>query len=168
MNLARVAASSEDHFAPTAPAVPHDANGWALYRDRTRAMLRRYFRMSLDLGRVPSILGGQLFRARITSYRARNFEDLVIFVHDMEQCLRRLDPLSRLLIARIVLEEYETDEVAQQLRTTRRQVNRRLETALDRASELLVECRLMQALHREGLPPKKRPARVDSDRWWSD
>ncbi len=145
-----------------------DVNGWALYRDRTRAMLRKYFRMSLDLGRVPSILGGQLFRARITTYQARNFEDVVIFVHDMEQCLRRLDPLSRLLIARVVLEEYESDEVASQLRTTRRQVNRRLETALDRASELLVECQLMQAIHRDGLPPKKRPARADSDRWWTD
>jgi hypothetical protein len=143
-----------------------EPNGWALYRDRTRALLRRYFRLSLHLGRIPSLVGRRVFRARITHYRTRTFEDIVIFVHDMEQCLHRLDPLSRILIGRIILEEYDSDEVASQLRTTRRQVNRRLEIALDKTSEILVTADIMKPFHAENLPPKKRPARVDSDSWW--
>ncbi len=147
--------------------IPQDCNGWALYRDRTVAMLRKYFRMSLDLGRTPSLLGGELFRARVTAYQAHTFEDVVIFVHDMEQCLRRLDALSRLLLGKIVLQEYTTDEVAAELRTNRRQLNRRLELALDLTSEILVMADLMQPLHESGLPPKKRPARADCDSWWN-
>ena len=33
-----------------------------LYRAQTERMLRRYFRLSLDIGRLPSILGGEVFR----------------------------------------------------------------------------------------------------------
>ncbi len=149
-------------------SIPANANGWALYRDRTVALLRRYLRLSLDLGRTPSLLGGQMFRARVTAYRAHTFEDVVIFVHDMEQCLRRLDPLSRILIAKIVLAEYTSDEVAGQLRTTRRQINRRLELALDQTSEMLVTSDLMFSMHADRLPPKNRPVRVDHDSWWPD
>ena len=169
MMLLTLAAGAEEDFPPSQPAqIPPDCDGWALYRDRTIAMLRKYFRMSLDLGRVPSLLGGELFRARVTAYQAHTFEDVVVFVHDMERCLERLDPLSRLLIARIILQEYTSDEVAVQVRTTRRQVNRRLDMALDRTSEILVTSDLMQALHRSSLPPKKRPTRVDCDSWWTD
>ncbi len=171
MNALKLHAAADTGAAPPPPPsqqLPPACDGWALYRDRTIAMIRKYFRMSLDLGRVPSLLGGELFRARVTVYRARTFEDVVIFVHDMEQCLRRLDPLSRILIAKLILEEYDSDEVAAQLRTTRRQVCRRLEIALDRTSEILVVAGIMQALHQDGLPPKKRPARVDCDSWWSD
>jgi hypothetical protein len=169
MRLLKLAAEAEDDSVSSQPhRTPYECNGWALYRDRTIAMLRKYFRMSLDLGRVPSLLGGELFRARVTVYQAHTFEDVVVFVHDMERCLERLDPLSRLLIARIVLQEYSSDEVAVQVRTTRRQVNRRLDLALDRTSEILVTADLMQALHRSTLPPKKRPTRVDCDSWWAD
>ena len=52
------------------------------YRGRTMALLRRYFRMSLDIGRLPSLLGREFFRARVTSYRVHSFEDVVILVHD--------------------------------------------------------------------------------------
>src|SRR4051812_24883949 len=62
------------------------------YHDRSIAMLRRYFRMSLEIGRMPSVLGREVFRARVTSYRVHTFEDAVIFVHDVEKCLEQLDP----------------------------------------------------------------------------
>jgi hypothetical protein len=35
------------------------------------------------------------------------FEDRVIFVHDMEKCLDRLDESSRQLIARHILQEHD-------------------------------------------------------------
>ena len=75
----------------------------SLYHDKTIALLRRYFRMSLEIGRMPSVLGREVFRARVTSYRVRTFEDAVIFVHDVEKCLEQVEPFSRQLIARVIL-----------------------------------------------------------------
>src|ERR1043166_9161590 len=36
----------------------------ASYRGRTKSLLRRYFRKSLEVGRVPSIIGREFFRAQ--------------------------------------------------------------------------------------------------------
>src|SRR5438128_12008129 len=74
------------------------------YRDRTRALLRRYFYTSIEVGRLPSLLGREFFRAKVTYYRASSFEDAVIFVHDVERCLQSLDPVSHRLIAMIVVQ----------------------------------------------------------------
>jgi len=58
------------------------------YRRRTVALLRRYARASVEVGRLPSLLGREFFRSRVTSYTMRNFEDVVIFVADMEQAIQ--------------------------------------------------------------------------------
>ena len=66
--------------------------GLAFYRKRTEILLRRYIEsVSMDMGRVPSVMGNLKFRGRGSSYRIRNFEDAVIFVIDVERCLKRLD-----------------------------------------------------------------------------
>ena len=57
------------------------------YRRRTVALLRRYARASVEVGRLPSLLGREFFRSRVTSYTMRNFEDVVIFVADMEKAI---------------------------------------------------------------------------------
>src|SRR6516165_10165417 len=44
-----------------------DPNLW-LYRNRTLAMLYRFFRLSMEVGRLPSILGQEFFRNQVTSY----------------------------------------------------------------------------------------------------
>lgn len=49
----------------------------AFYRKYTEAILRRYVRMSLEAGKVPSLLGREMFRAKITNYRVESFEDVV-------------------------------------------------------------------------------------------
>ena len=68
------------------PTVSARVRDLSAYHDRTIALLRRYFRMSLEIGRMPSVLGREVFRARVTSYRVQTFEDAVIFVHDVERC----------------------------------------------------------------------------------
>src|SRR5208282_3106417 len=60
------------------------------YRRRTVALLRRYARASVEVGRLPSLLGREFFRSRVTSYTMRNFEDVVIFVADMERAIGKL------------------------------------------------------------------------------
>ena len=64
------------------------------YRGRTVKLLRRYLRMAIEAGRLPSILGSSFFRSGVTAYSAVTFEDRVIFVRDMEICLERLDDFS--------------------------------------------------------------------------
>src|SRR6185503_5714274 len=52
----------------------------SLYREHTIGLLRRYFRMSIELGRLPSVIGREFFRAKVSSYRIHSFEDVVILV----------------------------------------------------------------------------------------
>jgi len=124
---------------PQAEGVPITA-----YRGRTMGLLRRYFHMSLDLGRLPSLLGREFFRAHVTSYHVHSFEDVVILVHDVERCLERLSEFSRLLVARIVLQDYTWDEAALLMGCSRRTVARQFPRALDRLSETFLAVGLLQ------------------------
>jgi DNA-directed RNA polymerase specialized sigma24 family protein len=93
-----------------------------IYRGRTVTMLRRYMRYSIETGRVPSLLGREFFQTRVTSYTVVTFEDRVIFVHDMETCLNRLDEFSRQLIARHILQEHDQAATARLLHCAERTV----------------------------------------------
>src|SRR5207249_1869324 len=44
-----------------------------LYRKRTIGLLRRYLRYSLETGRLPSVMGREFFRSRVTSYTVVTF-----------------------------------------------------------------------------------------------
>jgi len=116
------------------------------YRGRTVAMLRRYMRYSIETGRLPSLLGREFFRAKVTSYSVVTFEDRVIFVHDMETCLERLDEFSQQLIARHILQEHDRRETAKLLHCNEKTVRRLTPLALDQLSEILLDMRLMERL----------------------
>src|SRR3989442_5520464 len=76
-------------------ALDRNPDTW-LHRDRTVALLRRYLRYSLETGRrLPSILGCEFFRTTVTSYSVVTFDDRVVFAHDVETDLQRLDDSSR-------------------------------------------------------------------------
>ena len=115
----------------------------SFYRERTRALLRRYFRLSLETGRLPSLLGREFFRARVTSYRLHTFEDAVIFTHDVERCLERLDDTSKQLLARIVLQGHTEQDTAGMMGCTRRHVVRLYPEALDRLTAIFLEFKLL-------------------------
>jgi DNA-directed RNA polymerase specialized sigma24 family protein len=89
-----------------------DPDLW-LYRDRTVAILKRYSRLSIEAGRLPSLLGREFFRGHVSHYQVTTFEDVVIFVHDVERCLEKLDSFSQQLIAKCVLLDYSQDEAAE-------------------------------------------------------
>jgi hypothetical protein len=125
--------------------VSEDPDIW-LYRDRTIALLRRYFRISIEVGRLPSLVGREVFRSRVTAYRIRTFEDAVIFVHDVERGLGQLDDFERKLIAKIVFQEYTQDEAARLLGCWRRTVGRRFPESVDRLSEIFLEGGLLSRL----------------------
>jgi len=117
-----------------------------LYRKRTASLLRRFFRMSVEVGRLPSILGQEFFRAKVTCYRVSTFEDVVIFVHDVERSLAKLDELSQALIARVILQGFSYEETARLLGCCRRTVDRKLPDALDRLSEIFLEVGILRAV----------------------
>ena len=110
-----------------------------VHRKRTITMLRRYMRYAIETGRLPTLLGREFFRSQVTRYQMTTFEDRVIFVHDMEKCLERLDQFSRDVLARVVLQEYEQEQAARLLGCTRLTIVRRLNGALDELSAILKE-----------------------------
>ncbi len=116
------------------------------YRRRTVALLRRYARASVEVGRVPSLLGREFFRTRVTSYTMRNFEDVVIFVTDMEKAIERLSLLAKKLLAINILEEYDIVEVARMFGCTPRNVRRLLQDALDELSQILLAGGMMEGV----------------------
>ncbi len=117
------------------------------YRDRTMALLKRYGRASVEVGRLPSLLGREFFRSRVSSYSMTSFEDMVIFVHDVESALAQLTSFHQRLIAMSILEEYSLPEVARLMRRPLRTVERELPEALDRLSGMFLEGGLLAELY---------------------
>lgn len=114
------------------------------YRRLTVLLLRRYLRYSLEAGRIPSILGSEFFRTQVTSYGVTTFEDRVIFVHDVEICLEKLDEFSRNLIARHILQEHNHWATAKLLHCNEKRVRRNTPIALDLLSEILLEAGVLE------------------------
>jgi hypothetical protein len=117
-----------------------------VYRGRTIGMLRRYMRYSIETGRLPSLLGREFFRAKVTSYTVVTFEDRVIFVHDMERCLGKMDEFSRQLLARHILQEHDQDATARLMQCTERTVRTYVPIVLDRLSGILLEMGMLDQL----------------------
>jgi DNA-directed RNA polymerase specialized sigma24 family protein len=115
-----------------------------IYRRRTEAILRKFFRMSVEVGRLPSILGSEFFRTHVTSYSVSSFEDAVIFVHDVERCVSKLDQVSQTLIARVILQGFSHEEAGRLLGCTRRTVQRNLSEAVDRLSEIFLAAGILE------------------------
>ncbi|WP_419805125.1 hypothetical protein [Terriglobus sp.] len=116
----------------------------AFYRKYTEAMLRRYAAMRLQKARVPSLLGRELFRGKVTSYRVHGFDDVIIFVTDVERCILLLTPEQQRLIVRVAVQEYTLAETASMLRWSFRSTQRRYHEALDELTAIFQKRGLMQ------------------------
>lgn len=117
--------------------------GLAFYRRRTETLLRRYLQASLAVGRVPSISDDITARGRVSCRRMKNFEDVVIFVIDVERCLKVLDAAALNLVVKIALQEYALVEVAEQLQLDTRTVGRAYGLALDKLTEMFRRRKLL-------------------------
>jgi len=125
---------------------PEEERERRIYRGRTVGMLRRYMRYSIETGRLPSLLGREFFRSKVTSYTVVTFEDRVIFVHDMERCLEKLDDFGRELIARHILQEHDRWATARLLNCNEKTIRRLAPVVLDQLSDILLEVGLMARL----------------------
>lgn len=122
------------------------APGTAFYRTYTEAMLRRYGVLSMESGRVPSLLGREMFRGKVTSYRVHAFDDVVIFVHDVDRCIAELEPEQQRLIIRIGVQEYTFEEAASMFRVSLRSVQRRYFQALDELTSIFLRKKLLERI----------------------
>ncbi len=130
----------------------------AFYRKYTEALLRRYAQMAMESGRVPSLLGRELFRGKVTNYVVHGFDDVVIFVHDVEQCLQKLDLGQQQLVERIGLQEYTLGEAAGLLGLSLRTAIRKYARALDQLTEIFLERKLLDpSAACQGAEPVDKP-----------
>jgi len=113
------------------------------YRKHTESMLRRYLYASMQVGRAPNILGDPIARGWCSSRPVRTFEDAVIFVLDVEKCLNQLGSLDRMMLSRIVLQEYTHSEAAILLGMGVRTISYKFPQALDRLTEKLLASGLL-------------------------
>ena len=140
LNRAESATSTVDLRGEARPRIVlevSDIDLWP-YRARTIALLRRYGHLSVEVGRLPSLLGREVFRSRLTSYSMKNFEDLVVFITDMEQSLAKLGDFERKLLAMNVLEEYTSAEMSRLLGFPLRTIERLVQGAIDELSRALL------------------------------
>ncbi len=119
----------------------------AFYRKHTESLLRRYLYASMQVGRAPNILGDPIARGWCSSRPIRTFEDAVIFVLDVERCLDKLGALDRMMLSRIVLQEYTQIEAASLLGMAVRTISYKFPMALDRLTEKLLESGLLVLPH---------------------
>lgn len=119
--------------------------GLAYYRERTEGLLRRYMRLSMEGGRAPSLLGRELCRGNVSHYRVKGFDDVVIFVHDVERCLLKLDTSHRLLVYKLAVEEYSQGDVVEMLGVPMRTLRRRYHEAIDAMTEVLLEAGMLES-----------------------
>src|SRR5271157_2476262 len=125
------------------PAVKAPAAGpvvsLGFYRKHTESLLRRYLYASMQVGRAPNILGDPIARGWCSSRPIRTFEDAIIFVLDVERCLSQLGSLDRMMLSRVVLQEYTQAEAAIMLGMAVRTISYKFPEALDRLTEKLLE-----------------------------
>ena len=106
--------------------------------DRMAALkvLHRYLQISMLIGRPPSILGNTLLRGRASSHRIPSFENGIIFLFDVEKCLKQLAPFARVVVAHIALEDYTPPEAAQLTGESERTIHRIYGAALEQLADL--------------------------------
>lgn len=126
-----------------------DLSEYSMFRAHSLKLLRHYLRLSLDYGRIPSVLGGESMRARVSHTRMHTIEDETIFIHDMNRCLEKVLDLEELrLVALIVFMDYTFEEAAAMRQYSIRQTYRMFYDLMDRLTKAFFD---REFLNREKL-----------------
>ena len=143
------------------------------FRAQTLAIVRHFFEISCQIGRLPSILGREFFRARVSHHAIPSFEEQVVFVHDVERALARLNPQDADVVSLVGLYQYSLDEVATLLGRSRSSIAQRFADSVDRLAEIFLASGLLredrpdrrvqhfdpeETPHRVAARPPKKPA----------
>ncbi len=132
----RLVAREADTFPRS---VRNPAPHFAFYRKYTEAMLAQYMKLSMEAGRVPSLMGREMFQGNVSHTKVTGFFDIVHFCHDLGNCLKTLSFGQQHLIRRISMEGYTLVETSAMLGISLSTVNRRYAGALDKLTAVLIE-----------------------------
>ncbi len=129
---------------PIAPAQEIDPRPEMLcFRSQTLAIVRHFFELSCQVGRLPSLLGREFFRARVSHHSIPSFEDQVVFNRDVELCLARLSDDQAEIITLVGFYDFSYDEVAGMLHRSKAAVHNWFSEALDALSEIFLKAGLL-------------------------
>jgi len=117
------------------------------FRGQTLAILRHFFELSSQVGRLPSLLCREFFRARVSHHAIPSFEEQIVFVRDVDLCLARLSDDAAELIQLIGLYDFSRDEIAAMLHRSRTWVNQRVAEAVDSLSEIFLQAGVLSENH---------------------
>jgi hypothetical protein len=115
------------------------------FRGQTLAIMRHFFELSSQVGRLPSLLGREFFRAKVSHHAIPSFEEQAVFVRDVELCLTHLRDDHAEMITFIGLYDFSRDEIAGMLRCTRTWVQQQVAQALDALSEIFLQAGVLSA-----------------------
>jgi hypothetical protein len=122
------------------------------FRGQTLALVRHFFELSSQVGRVSSLLGREFFRSRVSHHAIPSFEEQAVFARDVELCLEKLGGDHREVLTLLGLYDYYYDEVSQMMHCSRTLVRQWFNEALDRLSEIFLKAGLL----REGNPDRRQ------------
>jgi Sigma-70, region 4 len=108
------------------------------FRSQTLAMVRHYFELSSQLGRLPSLMGREFFRARITHHAVPSFEDQAVFVRDIELSIAKLSAEHQEIVMICGLYDFSHEEIAGMLHISKASVKAWFAEALDALSEIFL------------------------------
>lgn len=140
------------------------------YRGQTLAMVRHFFEISSQLGRLPSIVGREFFRAKVSHRGIPSFEDQAVFSHDVEQALLKLDDEAIDVITLVGLYDLTQKETAVMLHRSEGCISQRYAEALAQLTQIFLDNGLLRRnqpdrrqaqMKRRKLPvealPRKKP-----------
>ena len=122
------------------------------FRGQTLALLRHFFEISSQVGRVSSLLGREFFRSRVSHHAIPSFEEQAVFVRDVEICLAKLTPQRAEILTLLGLYDYSVDEVSQMFQCSRTLVRQWFSESLDALSEVFLKAGLL----RENEPDRRQ------------
>jgi hypothetical protein len=125
------------------------------YRGQTLAILRHFFELSSQVGRLPSLLCREFFRARVSHHAIPSFEEQAIFARDVGLCLERLSDEHAEMLQLIGLYDFSLEEIGAMLRRSRTWVYMRATEAVDSLTEIFLQAGLLKAGH-----PDRRQCQV--------
>jgi DNA-directed RNA polymerase specialized sigma24 family protein len=148
-------------------AAPEPEPETVCFRSQTIAIVRHFFEISSQVGRLPSILGREFFRAKVSHRAIPSFEDQAVFVHDIERCLQKLTPEHAQMIAMVGLYDFSKEEVGAMLQRCRSWVNRSYLQALDALTQIFLDTGVLSEdrpdrrqwqVHQPRLGPEANPS----------
>jgi len=122
------------------------------FRGQSLALVRHFFELSSQVGRLPSLLGREFFRSRVSHHAIPSFEDQVVFVRDVELCLSRLRREHAEIITLVGLYSFSREEAARVLQCPPWWVRRHFAEALDALTEIFLQAELL----REDRPDRRQ------------